>query len=184
MAWRPAKIDDDTVKQSNTRGMVTFAMAGPNTRTTQLFINYADNSNLDAMAFALAASTPPPAAAARGAASVLSIDSSGPALDAPVSVLLVTTRGREPEPADADAQVRRCAKYLKDNRIDVVHTHDFYTNVFGMAAATLAGVDSRIASKRETSGMRSRGQDLVEKLAFGRANAIGRTDRQIRRGGG
>ena len=69
-------------------------------------------------------------------------------------------------------QVRRCAKYLRDNKIDLVHTHDFYTNVFGMAAATLAGVSVRIASKRETGGMRSAGQEFVEKLAFGRANAI------------
>ena len=66
-------------------------------------------------------------------------------------------------------QVRRCAKYLRDNKIDLVHTHDFYTNVFGMAAAALAGVPARIASKRETGGMRSRAQEFVEKLAFGRA---------------
>ena len=69
-------------------------------------------------------------------------------------------------------QVRRCAKYLRDNKIDLVHTHDFYTNVFGMAAATLAGVGARVASKRETGGMRSARQEFVEKLAFGRAGAI------------
>ena len=69
-------------------------------------------------------------------------------------------------------QVRRCAAYLREQKIDLVHTHDFYTNVFGMAAATLARVPVRIASKRETAGMRSRGQEFVEKLAFGRADAI------------
>jgi cyclophilin family peptidyl-prolyl cis-trans isomerase len=45
-AWTRAKIADDPILQANTRGMVTFAMGGPNTRTTQFFINYADNSYL------------------------------------------------------------------------------------------------------------------------------------------
>ncbi|MCA9489257.1 MAG: peptidylprolyl isomerase [Myxococcales bacterium] len=51
-AWMDARIPDDDVTQHNTRGMVTFATAGPNTRTTQLFINLVDNSKLDAMGFA------------------------------------------------------------------------------------------------------------------------------------
>jgi peptidyl-prolyl cis-trans isomerase A (cyclophilin A) len=51
-AWRPERLQDDPVKQSNKRGYISFAMAGPNTRTTQLFINYADNSRLDQMGFA------------------------------------------------------------------------------------------------------------------------------------
>lgn len=77
-------------------------------------------------------------------------------------------------------QLRRCAKYLRDNKIDIVHTHDFYTNVFGIAAAALAGVRVRIASKRETGGMRSGLQKFVEKIAFGRAKAIVVNSRAVR----
>jgi cyclophilin family peptidyl-prolyl cis-trans isomerase len=50
--WRHAEIPDDSVRRSNTRGLVSYAMTGPNTRTTQLFINLADNSRLDAEGFA------------------------------------------------------------------------------------------------------------------------------------
>jgi cyclophilin family peptidyl-prolyl cis-trans isomerase len=50
--WRARPIKDDPVTQSNTRGMVTFAMAGPNSRTSQFFINYSNNKSLDRMGFA------------------------------------------------------------------------------------------------------------------------------------
>jgi peptidyl-prolyl cis-trans isomerase A (cyclophilin A) len=51
-AWRDANLTDDPVTQSNKRGMITFATAGPNSRTTQLFINFRDNTNLDGQGFA------------------------------------------------------------------------------------------------------------------------------------
>jgi peptidyl-prolyl cis-trans isomerase A (cyclophilin A) len=49
--WRTATIKDDPVKQSNKRGFVTFATSGPDSRTTQVFINFADNSGLDSQGF-------------------------------------------------------------------------------------------------------------------------------------
>ena len=54
--WQPARIPRDPVKQSNKRGYLTYAMQGgpqgPDTRTTQVFINFGDNAGLDAQGFA------------------------------------------------------------------------------------------------------------------------------------
>lgn len=69
-------------------------------------------------------------------------------------------------------QVRRFAGYLRANAFDIVQAHDFYTNIFGMAAARLAGVPLRIAAKRETGGMRTPMQDKVERVAFAGADRI------------
>ena len=49
--WQNANIPDDPVKRSNVRGMITFATAGPNTRTTQVFVNFGDNASLDGQGF-------------------------------------------------------------------------------------------------------------------------------------
>jgi peptidyl-prolyl cis-trans isomerase A (cyclophilin A) len=52
-AWEPLTLQDDPVKQPNTRGRVSFAaQSTPNSRGTQLFINYGNNNNLDGMGFA------------------------------------------------------------------------------------------------------------------------------------
>lgn len=52
-SWRSSMIPPDPVKQSNKRGFITYAMgASPDTRTTQVFINFTDNTSLDRMGFA------------------------------------------------------------------------------------------------------------------------------------
>jgi L-malate glycosyltransferase len=68
-------------------------------------------------------------------------------------------------------QVWRFAQYLKKHRIDVVHTHDFYSNIFGMAAAALARVSVRIASRRESSA-RGASKRFVERGAYRAAHMV------------
>ena len=69
-------------------------------------------------------------------------------------------------------QLRRLVLDLRRLRIDVLHTHDFYTNIFGMVAGFIAGVPVRIASRRETSGMRSRAQQQTQRVAYALAHQI------------
>jgi peptidyl-prolyl cis-trans isomerase A (cyclophilin A) len=52
LKWHEAAIDDDPVKQKNMRGRVTFAKGGPNSRTTNVFINLKDSTSLDRDGFA------------------------------------------------------------------------------------------------------------------------------------
>eukprot|EP00927_Polykrikos_kofoidii_P059411 TRINITY_DN5456_c0_g1_i2.p1 TRINITY_DN5456_c0_g1~~TRINITY_DN5456_c0_g1_i2.p1 ORF type:complete len:225 (-),score=27.25 TRINITY_DN5456_c0_g1_i2:470-1144(-) len=49
--WENMPIKDDPVKEKNKRGRISFGTAGPNTRTTQIFINFVDNTFLDGMGF-------------------------------------------------------------------------------------------------------------------------------------
>jgi peptidyl-prolyl cis-trans isomerase A (cyclophilin A) len=51
-AWQTANIKDDPVKAQNTPGTITFADAGPNTRSTQVFVNLTINASLDTQGFA------------------------------------------------------------------------------------------------------------------------------------
>jgi glycosyltransferase involved in cell wall biosynthesis len=63
-------------------------------------------------------------------------------------------------------QLRRLVHFIRENEIDVVHTHCFYTNIFGMTGAFLAGVRGRITSKGETDGFRTPMQKRAERAAF------------------
>ena len=69
-------------------------------------------------------------------------------------------------------QLNRFARLLRERRIEVVHTHDFYTNVFGMLGATLARVPARVASRREIVGWRTPAQKRVERFAYRFAHEI------------
>jgi glycosyltransferase involved in cell wall biosynthesis len=74
--------------------------------------------------------------------------------------------------ANAVKQLRRFVAWLKSSRIDIIHTHDFYTNIFGMSAATLARVPVRIASMRETAGMRTATQKRAQRVAHSLAHHV------------
>jgi glycosyltransferase involved in cell wall biosynthesis len=69
-------------------------------------------------------------------------------------------------------QLRRFRAFVKERDIQLIHTHEFYSNIFGMAGATLAQIPVRIGSRRETMGMRSSFQKKVERLAFQLAHNV------------
>jgi glycosyltransferase involved in cell wall biosynthesis len=73
---------------------------------------------------------------------------------------------------NAAKQLARLTSLMRKNKIDLVHAHDFYTNIFGTAAATLAGVRARIVSRRETEGIRSPAKRWLERRAYNSANAV------------
>jgi len=69
-------------------------------------------------------------------------------------------------------QLWRFVHFLRASKIDILHSHDFYTNLFGMAAGKLARVPVRVASRRETGGMRTRAQARVQAVAYSFATRI------------
>jgi glycosyltransferase involved in cell wall biosynthesis len=73
---------------------------------------------------------------------------------------------------NAIKQVTRFAAFLRRQQIEIVQTHDFYTNVFGMIAAWMARVPVRIAARRETTGWRTPMQLRVEHFVYGLSHAI------------
>src|SRR5215467_12691823 len=77
-------------------------------------------------------------------------------------------------------QLYRFVGLLRKDRIGVVHTHDFYTNIFGMIGAMLAGVPVRVASRREGQ-KRPRIKRLVERTAYRASNAVIANCDRIRR---
>ncbi|HET6973730.1 MAG TPA: glycosyltransferase [Pyrinomonadaceae bacterium] len=73
---------------------------------------------------------------------------------------------------NAVRQLKRFVRWLKSSRIDILHTHDFYTNIFGMAGGGLARLPVRVASMRETAGMRSAAQKQVQRIAYSMAHHV------------
>jgi glycosyltransferase involved in cell wall biosynthesis len=69
-------------------------------------------------------------------------------------------------------QLRRFARFLQEREIQIVHTHDFYTNIFGMLGSRIAGTPVRLASRRETTGIRTDMQKRMERFSYKLAHAV------------
>lgn len=82
---------------------------------------------------------------------------------------------------NALTQLRRFVQHLRTQKIELLHTHDFYTNIFGMTAGFVAGVSVRIASRRETGGMRTAAQTQLQRAAYSLAHQIVANSESVRR---
>lgn len=78
-------------------------------------------------------------------------------------------------------QLRRLVRFLRANKIDVIHTHDFYTNIFGLTAAAIARVSVRVGYKGETDGFRTSAQKRLERSAFRLAHRVVANSEAVRR---
>jgi glycosyltransferase involved in cell wall biosynthesis len=78
-------------------------------------------------------------------------------------------------------QLRRFVQYLRAQKIELLQTNDFYTNIFGMTAGWIAGVPVRIASCRETGGMRTAAQTRLQRAAYHLAHRIVANSDSVRR---
>jgi L-malate glycosyltransferase len=81
---------------------------------------------------------------------------------------------------NALAQARRFVRYLRANDVQVLHTHDFYTNIFGMFGGALARVPARVASMRETRGMRTGAQKRLQRTAYAMAHQVVANSESVR----
>jgi len=69
-------------------------------------------------------------------------------------------------------QLKRFRGFLRERRVDVVHTEGFYTNVFGITGGTVARVPARVAFRGETGGWRTTAQNQVERAVFRMAGVV------------
>jgi len=77
-------------------------------------------------------------------------------------------------------QFLRFIRHLRRCRIDVVQTHDFYTNVFGLPGAAVANVKARVGARRETFGFRTDQQKKVEHFAYRSAHFVVANSQAVR----
>lgn len=78
------------------------------------------------------------------------------------------------------ASLLRFKTFARNHRVDLIHTHDFYSNVFGLLAAKFAGVPIRIGSKRETA-TKTASQFFVERQVFRLAHYVVANAEAVRR---